>query len=94
MTLQDKEIFFVLDQLPNKLPTRKFVSLFESSKKWTNLTSMLHFDICKTLFDFLTKLLILFSCRIFGSCRPRINKVFEVIETSSTQAPKGITGGT
>jgi len=31
----DKEIFYVLDQLPNKL-----VALYELSNKWTDLTGM------------------------------------------------------
>jgi len=42
MTPQDKEIFFFLDQLPKRFSTRKLVSLFESSKRWTKLTDMLH----------------------------------------------------
>lgn len=45
MTLQDKEVFHILDQLSNRLPTQKFMTLYESSQRWADLAGMFHFNI-------------------------------------------------
>jgi len=43
MSSQDKEIFCVLDQLSNRLSTWELVALYDSSKRWTNLSGMWNF---------------------------------------------------
>jgi len=40
MNPHNKENFYVLDQLPNKL-----VALYKSSKRWTDLTDIRHFNV-------------------------------------------------
>ena len=44
MTLHDKTKFFVINFLIG-FPTRKLVSLFESSKRWTNMNGMSYFIV-------------------------------------------------